>query len=201
LLARLFVCLRAERSISRAPLEPMPGVLMAKSVASQALLQRAVLGAVGLFVTWAGFVGSFDGVELSIGAVLAFGITVLLLPQLELLDGVRVRASLPLHLVRYFLRFGRALVHANLDVARRVAAPGRLRIRPAMVHVHTDLKSDLGRLWLANSITLTPGTLSVDLEGDTLLVHWIDADPNVDLFAATRAIAADFEDVLQEIVT
>ena len=48
---------------------------------------------------------------------------------------------------------------ANLDLARRVLTPS-LPIRPAMVLVSTSLRSDLGRLVLANSITLTPGTLT-----------------------------------------
>jgi len=61
---------------------------------------------------------------------------------------------------------------ANLDVAYRVLHPG-LPIRPGIVKVKTSIKSESGRVALANSITLTPGTLSVDLVGDTLYVHWI----------------------------
>lgn len=173
---------------------------MAKVVASPVRMRRVALATLGLWVVWAALVGSLDPWELVVGAAVALGAALLSLPRLELLDGVRLRASLPLHLLRYFVRFGVALVHANLDVARRVATPNRLRIHPAVVRVHTDLQSDLARLWLANSITLTPGTLTVDVDGETLLVHWIDAAPGTDLAAATRAIASDFEDVLKEIV-
>ena len=52
-----------------------------------------------------------------------------------------------------------------------------------MVRITTSLRSDLGRLVLANSITLTPGTLSVDIDGETLLVHWIDCPPGTDIGA------------------
>ena len=51
----------------------------------------------------------------------------------------------------------------------------------------------LGRLILANSITLTPGTLSVDILGDTILIHWIDCPPGVDIEQATAAIVGSFE--------
>ena len=85
-----------------------------------------------------------------------------------------------------------ALVRANLDMARRVLTPA-LPLRPAMVQIRTSLRSDLGRLVLANSITLTPGTLSVDVDGDALVVHWVDCPPDTDMAAATQQIAGAFE--------
>jgi multicomponent Na+:H+ antiporter subunit E len=165
------------------------------------LIKRAVLSFTGLMALWLALTATLEWTEVMAGIAVAAMSTALSISHLELLDGVRLRASLPVHLARYFFRFGRALIVSNIDVARRVARPGRVLIDPALVKVHTELKSDLGRLWLANSITLTPGTLSVDFEGDMLTVHWIDAHPGADVAAATRAIAADFEDVLREIVT
>ena len=47
-------------------------------------------------------------------------------------------------------------------------------MEPVIVHVHTDLKSETARVILANSITLTPGTITVSLTGDQLLVHCLD---------------------------
>jgi multicomponent Na+:H+ antiporter subunit E len=84
------------------------------------------------------------------------------------------------------------LIRANLDMARRVISPGLL-INPCMVEVRTQLRSDLGRMLLANSITLTPGTLSVRVQDDHLLVHWIDSPRGIDIDAATRQIAEGFE--------
>ncbi len=63
----------------------------------------------------------------------------------------------------------------------------------SLVRVQTGLHSSLGRLLLANSITLTPGTLVVDVNDDRLFVHWIDCPPGTDLAEATRVIASDFE--------
>lgn len=68
-----------------------------------------------------------------------------------------------------------ALAKANLDVAYRVITG---RINPGIVKISPQLKTDLGITMLANSITLTPGTLSVDIDEDTndLYVHWINID-------------------------
>ena len=51
----------------------------------------------------------------------------------------------------------------------------RGNINPRIVHFRTKLKSDLARVILTNSITLTPGTIAIDLEDDHLIVHWLDA--------------------------
>ncbi|HIE11604.1 MAG TPA: cation:proton antiporter [Kiritimatiellae bacterium] len=65
------------------------------------------------------------------------------------------------------------IVRANLDVAYRVLHPA-MPIRPGIVRVRTRLKGAGARTLLANSITLTPGTLSVEVTADgEILVHWI----------------------------
>lgn len=65
-----------------------------------------------------------------------------------------------------------AMAKANIDVAYRVITG---KINPGIVKISPDLKTDLGITMLANSITLTPGTLSVDVDDDKndLYVHWI----------------------------
>lgn len=63
-----------------------------------------------------------------------------------------------------------AITRANIDVALRILRPG-LPISPTMVEVRTSQKSALGQVIYANSITLTPGTVSVDLTGDVITVH------------------------------
>jgi multicomponent Na+:H+ antiporter subunit E len=71
-------------------------------------------------------------------------------------------------------------------------------IRPGIVAVKTNLKQDIAKLMLANSITLTPGTFTVDVIGDTLLVHWIHVkDSTID--ETTKIIARKFEKYLAEV--
>ncbi|RLF29806.1 MAG: cation:proton antiporter [Thermoplasmata archaeon] len=64
------------------------------------------------------------------------------------------------------------MAKANIDVAYRVITG---KIKPGIVRISPNLKTDLGITMLANSITLTPGTLSVDIDEDEndLYVHWI----------------------------
>jgi multicomponent Na+:H+ antiporter subunit E len=157
-----------------------------------------MLAFVGVLVIWLLLVGTLDPGDLLAGLVVAAVTAVVSAPYLEVLDGIRLRPSLPLHLARFLRTFFVALIKANLDVARRVLSPA-LPIRPAFVEVQTGLTSRFGKLLLANSITLTPGTLTVDVLEDRLLVHWIDVPAGMDLGTATRAVAADFERDLREV--
>jgi multicomponent Na+:H+ antiporter subunit E len=89
------------------------------------------------------------------------------------------------------------LVKANLNVMRYVFSPN-IDIHPGIVEIKTQLQSPMGRLALANSITLTPGTLVVDMRGDSLFIHWINVTAT-DPVAATREVAGRFEKYLKVI--
>ena len=97
----------------------------------------------------------------------------------------------------YIFVFTVELLKANFDVARRVLSPS-LPINPGIVEVKTRLKSKIGRLVLANSITLTPGTLTVDIKEDSLFIHWIDVT-STDIEGATKKIVDSFEKYLEVI--
>jgi len=89
------------------------------------------------------------------------------------------------------------MIRANLDVAYRVLHRD-VPIRPGIVRVKTTLKSDLGLTFLANSITLTPGTLTVDIIGDEMYIHWINIvtdDPE----RQTDIIVRRFERILKRV--
>lgn len=88
---------------------------------------------------------------------------------------------------------------ANIDVALRVLNPS-LPINPGIVKVNTTLKSDTGLTFLANSITLTPGTFCVDIDADEgcLYIHWIDVKTQ-DKAKATQAIVTKFENILRKV--
>ncbi|MFP4057038.1 MAG: Na+/H+ antiporter subunit E [Candidatus Brocadiia bacterium] len=96
--------------------------------------------------------------------------------------------------IPYFIYY---CVRANLDVAYRVLH-AHVPIRPGIVRVRTELQSDLAKTFLANSITLTPGTLTVDIEGQDLYVHWINITSD-DPQEQTESIVKRFERMLKEI--
>lgn len=91
------------------------------------------------------------------------------------------------------------VIKANIDVAYRVMHP-KLPISPGIVRVETKLKTDIALTFLTNSITLTPGTLSVDVnkKDSCLYVHWIYVRAQ-DAEAATKAVVERFENVLQKV--
>jgi multicomponent Na+:H+ antiporter subunit E len=98
----------------------------------------------------------------------------------------------------YLLVFLWECLKANLDVAYRVLHPA-MPIRPGIVKVKTTLKSDLAKMLLANSITMTPGTISVDIIDDNLYIHWIyirSEDPDV----YTGMITGAFEKYIKRII-
>ncbi len=90
------------------------------------------------------------------------------------------------------------VIRANLDVVYRALHPA-MPIRPGIVKVKTHLKTDSAITALANSITLTPGTLTVDLTDDGYLyVHWINVTSD-DTEKASRLISQRFEWFLSKI--
>jgi multicomponent Na+:H+ antiporter subunit E len=84
------------------------------------------------------------------------------------------------------------VIKANLDVVYRALHP-EMPINPGIVKIKTNLKTESGITALANSITLTPGTLTVDLTDDGYLyIHWINVKSD-DIEQATKFIAQRFE--------
>lgn len=73
--------------------------------------------------------------------------------------------------------FMRELLLSNLEVARIVLSP-RLRIRPGLIAYRTELRTDLAITTLANFITLTPGTLTLEVSEDrtVLFIHALDIE-------------------------
>lgn len=73
------------------------------------------------------------------------------------------------------------LIKANVTVAFIALKPGKLNIKPGIVKIPTELKSEYALSMLANSITLTPGTITLDIAEDTegknwYYIHWISVD-------------------------
>ena len=81
------------------------------------------------------------------------------------------RLALPFF--RYVLLLLKEIVVANVTVCRMILTRKEV-MEPVLVRIHTDLETETARVILANSITLTPGTITVSLTGQELLVHCLD---------------------------
>ena len=122
-----------------------------------------------LFGLWVGLSGHIDPLVLSLGLV-STSLTLYLAHRMDVVD----HESHPIHLTTRLPRFTayliREVVVANWDVVKRIVTPGK-SISPQMIDLPLPQKTDLGRVIYANSITLTPGTVSVRLNKDTITVH------------------------------
>jgi multicomponent Na+:H+ antiporter subunit E len=99
----------------------------------------------------------------------------------------------------YIFIFSWECIKANIDVAKRVIHPFK-PLNPGIVKVKTKLKNDTALTFLANSITLTPGTLTLDIDKTEgfLYVHWIDVKTK-DIDKATKIVVERFEKILKRI--
>ena len=132
------------------------------------MIHSLSLGAV-LYVVWLLLSGHYDPLTLIYGMV-SCALVVVLTQRMDVID----REGQPIHLswnaAIYWPWLMWEIVKANIDVGKRVLSP-TLPVSPTLIRVKTSQKSDLGRVVYANSITLTPGTISVDVTGDEILVH------------------------------
>lgn len=151
-----------------------------------------------LFPIWLLIMYPFALPDVYLGAGVAFFLVLIPFPGMgKVYKEISLAPKRILFALVYLLVFLKLVVQSNLDVAFRVLHP-RMPINPGIVKVKTKLKSSLGRLFLANSITLTPGTITVDIQGENLYIHWIDITTE-NPQEATEKIVAQFEKYLEVI--
>jgi multicomponent Na+:H+ antiporter subunit E len=134
------------------------------------------LWATALFALWVALSGKLDALHLGMGLFSAAGVALATRPLLALPPAVGGSADAPLTArvaARFLLfvpwLFGQVVV-GSVQVALVVLRP-RLRVTPRVVTIRSPLPHPVARLTLANAITLTPGTVTLDAEGDEYLVH------------------------------
>ena len=149
------------------------------------------------FLVWLALTSSLEPQEL------AAGLGVCLVLSIWLSAGY-VRLGLPtpspkriVFFVIYLVVLLFEILKANLDVAYRVVHP-KMPIHPGVVVIKTRLRSDIAKMVLANSITLTPGTFTLDVIDDTLQIHWINVKTEKEA-EATAMIGERFEKYLRVI--
>lgn len=133
------------------------------------MLTRFLFPAAGLFSLWLLLSGHYSMLLVSLGVVCSLGVA-LLAWRLGVTHQSHHVAHFLLRLPLYLPWFIREVVKSNLDVARRIWHP-RLPISPRIITVRASQQTELGIAVHANSITLTPGTLSIDASEGQIQVH------------------------------
>ena len=148
---------------------------------------RSLLLNLVLAIAWGAMTGSFEVENLLIG--FALGFVVLFIIQRR--GGRPPYAAKVVEVIAFVAFYLRELVAANLRVAQDVLSP-RLKIRPGILAIRLDSKTDAEITLFANLMTLTPGELSIDVSADrsTLYVHSLYL---YDIEESRRAIGEDFE--------
>ena len=150
---------------------------------------------VTLMLFWVLLNGSLATDVLLVGAIAAFIIAIFFRENLAWFSELRLTPKALFTTVAYILYYIKELVKSNINVASIVISPD-LPLNPGIVKVRTKLKTAMGRMLLVNSITLTPGTLTVEMDGEWLYIHWVSVD-SPDIEAATAGIVGGFERYLE----
>ena len=160
------------------------------------MFKRAVLLFIFLMVFWIMLTG-WNKQEVYFALGLSLLITLIFTAKSSVFSEIKFTPKSISYMFIYAFVFLYELIKSNFDVASRVVNP-KLPINPGIVKVKTKLKSKLGRIMLANSITLTPGTLTVETKGEYYYIHWIDVSAK-NIQEATDEIVSKFEKYLEVI--
>ncbi|MCA9148099.1 MAG: Na+/H+ antiporter subunit E [Planctomycetales bacterium] len=133
-------------------------------------MKHTISLAVALGAVWMLWSGHTEPFLLLLG-VLSILAVVGICWRMQIIDGESAPIQLGIRpFVAYLPWLIKEIVVANLDVTRRVLAK-EMPIAPTVIKIQTHQRTDLGRVIFANSITLTPGTVSVTMSGDEITVH------------------------------
>jgi multicomponent Na+:H+ antiporter subunit E len=143
-------------------------------------LRHAINLGLFLFAIWVLLSGHYTPLMILFG-VLSTLFVVFLSTRADLIDRETQPVLIKPSVLFYWVWLGREIIKSNIDVARRILSPG-LPISPTVFTIRASQKSELGRVTYANSITLVPGTVTMDVDGDVFTVH-----------ALTREAAADLK--------
>jgi multicomponent Na+:H+ antiporter subunit E len=136
--------------------------------------------AASLLLFWMMLSGDFGLLNLALGFVSVL-LTVSICNRMDVVDQESQPVEMSTRLPVYWAWLALKVVKSNLDVTRRIWTPGK-SISPTVVRLKLSQQTALGKVIYANSITLTPGTVTLAIEDDEILVH-----------ALTRADAAALE--------
>ena len=129
----------------------------------------------GLFGLWLLLSGHYDNpLLLTLGIISSIAV-VFIAQRMDVIDHECVPLQVRFGFIGYLAWLAKEIVLANLAVAKIILSPS-LPLGPLLFRVKTSQKTDVGRVIYANSITLTPGTVSVEVEDGDIIVHAISGD-------------------------
>lgn len=132
-----------------------------------------------LFIFWLILSGHYTPFLLVIGIISCVFIVILVV-KMEILDDEALPIKFLFSAIKYWPWLFGQIIQSALNVAKIIINPN-LPITPTMIKIKPLQETDVGVVTFANSITLTPGTISVEIDNDNILVHAITRDNAFDL--------------------
>lgn len=146
-----------------------------------------------LFLLWLGLSGQLSVLMLSLGLASTL-VVVYIAHRMDVIDREKYPTHLTILLLRFWLFLSREVIIANIDVLKRIFSPGK-NISPQLFELRQTHKTVLSRVIYANAITMTPGTVSVNLNKETITVHSLSIEAAKDLYSGrmANAVPEDYE--------
>jgi multicomponent Na+:H+ antiporter subunit E len=152
------------------------------------MLGKFILTYIVLFLAWIAFTGSILYQELLAGALVSLLVSAVVVKQF--MHGSTAKKLNPRRWA-YFIAFLLYLVYreilAHLKLITIILSP-RLKIKPQVVTLNPEIENELGLTALANSVTVTPGTLTIEAHQKSLEIHCIDKIPNKQVFGKSDSL-------------
>jgi len=128
---------------------------------------------INLFLTLAVFwllnSGHYSTLILLLGTA-SIVLVLIIVHKMDVVDQESLPLYFPRNIFSYYLWLIKKIIQANITVVKHIWL-GNNSISPILKKIKISQKTDVGKVLYANSITLTPGTLSIDLVGDEIIVH------------------------------
>jgi multicomponent Na+:H+ antiporter subunit E len=147
-----------------------------------------------LFMLWLALSGQLSILMLSLGFASTL-LVVYITHRMDVIDQEKYPAHMTILLLHFWLFLSREIIIANIDVLKRIFRPGK-NISPQLFELPLTHKTMLSRVIYANAITMTPGTVTVNLNKETITVHSLSIEAATDLRRGRMADAVpeDYED-------
>ncbi|MDJ0926710.1 MAG: Na+/H+ antiporter subunit E [Gammaproteobacteria bacterium] len=155
--------------MSRLPAAALAAMAIGATLYSSIPMTRSIVLFVVFALAWLLWSGLYKTLLLVLG-VLSCGLVVVLARRMELTETGAVTLGLLPRIPRYWGWLFVEIVKSNIEVARVILDP-RLRIQPQVVEIDAETRTDAGQAILGNSITLTPGSVTLDVYDGKLTVH------------------------------
>ena len=153
---------------------------------------RIVITVILLFLFWLMLSGHTEPLLIGLGIASTL-LSIFLAWRMNVIDHESYPVHLSMRLIRYYLYLAKEIIVANIDVIKKILKPAT--ISPEIFTLSASKRTDMSKVIYANSITLTPGTVTLELSGDELKIHALSKGAADDLKTGNMAKAVpDYKD-------